>query len=62
MFNLVDSAGYRGVEDAGDEQILDVAGLDVQLPRDEPDLDPSVRAYQLDQHLSREHFNQDDTR
>ena len=51
LSDLVDPAVDGVVEDAGDEQALHVRALDVQLARDELDLDPRVRLDQLDQHL-----------
>ena len=51
FLNLVNPATDGVVQDARHEEALNVARLDVQLPGDELDLDPSVRLDQLDQHL-----------
>ena len=51
ILHLVNPATDGVVQDAGDEEALDVARLNVKLPRDELDLDPGVRLDQLDQHL-----------
>ena len=57
ILNLVNPATDSVIQDAGDEEALNVAWLDVQLPGDELDLDPGVRLNQLDQHLSFENVN-----
>ena len=49
--HLIDPAVDGGVEDAGHEEGLHVRALDVQLARDELDLDAGVGLDQLDQHL-----------
>ena len=48
---LVDSAVNCGVQDAWDEQWLDVWRLDVELAGNEADFDASVRFDELDQNL-----------
>ena len=50
---LVDAACDGWVEDAGDQQVLHVAGLDVELARDETNLYAGVGSYQLDQNLQK---------
>merc|ERR1719234_1570279 len=49
--HLVNPSTDSVVQDAGDEETLNIARFNVQLPRDELDLDPRVRLDQLDQHL-----------
>ena len=51
ILHLVNPATDGVVQDARDKEALDVARLDVELSRDELDLDPGVRLDQLDQHL-----------
>ena len=53
ILNLVNPATDGVIQDAGDEEALNVAWLDVQLPGDELDLDPGVRLDQLDQNLEK---------
>ena len=53
ILNLVNPATDSVIQDAGDEEALNVAWLDVQLPGDEFDLDPGVRLDQLDQNLEK---------
>ena len=53
ILNLVNPATDSVIQDAGDEEALNVAWLDVQLPGDELDLDPGVRLDQLDQNLEK---------
>ena len=48
---LVNPAPDGVVEDAADQETLHVVGVDVELARDELDVDPGVGLDQLDQHL-----------
>ena len=48
---LVNPAPDGVVEDAADQETLHVVGVDVEIARDELDVDPSVGLDQLDQHL-----------
>ena len=48
---LVNPAPDCVVEDAADQETLHVVGVDVELARDELDVDPGVGLDQLDQHL-----------
>ena len=51
ILNLVNPATDCVIQDARDEETLNIAGLDVQLSGDKFNLDPGVRLDQLDQHL-----------
>ena len=53
LTNLVYSALNGRVEDARDEEGLDIRRVDVELLRDEFDVDAGVRLYQLDENLRR---------
>ena len=48
---LVNPAPDGVIEDAADQETLHVVGVDVELARDELDVDPGVGLDQLDQHL-----------
>merc|ERR1719189_630987 len=49
--HLINPAPDGVVEDAADQETLHVVGVDVELARDELDVDPGVGLDQLDQHL-----------
>ena len=49
---MVINSIYSLIQDAGDEEVLDIRCIDVQLPRNEGNVDPGVGFNQLDQNLS----------
>ena len=52
--NLIDPATDGVVQNAGHKKTFHITRFDVQLTRDEFDLDPRVRLDQLDQDLYRD--------
>ena len=53
LSDLVNSAGYGIVKDTTDKETFHIVGVNVELSRDELDVDASVGLDKFDQHLFR---------